>query len=130
MEDRVTKAYAEKRGGLNYHDGLNKQHKNMLNHIYDYPKPGNIVTKAQRENVFRAIEKDIGKHDTRGARATIDQYRDGSGTSLNYTPAKQKSLKFLLDTETDIGVGKIYIDELGKLRMVGSDNVDAKIKTP
>ena len=136
MEDKVTEAYAEKRvynkkgDSLNYHEGLNKQHKNMLNHIYDYPKPGNIVTKVQRENVFRAIEKDIGKHDTRGARATVNQYRDGAGTSLKYTPANQKSLKFLLDTETDIGVGKIYIDELGKLRMVGSENIDAKIKTP
>ena len=130
MEDKVTKAYTKKRDGLNYHEGLNKQNKNMINHIYDYPKPGNIVTKTQRENVFRAIEKDLKTHTSGGLRTKLPKYRDLSGTSFPFTEAHQKSIKFLLDTETDIGTGKIYIDESGRLKMVGSDNTEAKISIP
>ena len=133
MNDEVTAAYSGKIDGKNigtFEDNMEAHKRSFINNVYDYPKTGKKITKAQRENVFSAIEKDL------------DDHNSGSGVQKKYrsTTGKKLSANFNLnhknlitnnmnvDINKAIEDGSIYINEKGKLKVKGiSSGDDAKV---
>lgn len=124
MNDEITEVMTKKDDGKDYSDELLEHKKNFINHIYNFPKSGEEVSKIQRENVFSAIEKDIVEHDM-GTGKTPPRYRSQEGELKAYgIKAKERSLGSL-DFKKEITTGDIFIDDDGVLKIRGktSDKV-------
>ena len=128
MNDEVTEAYkgnikGDKLG--TYAENSKASEKAFLDNVYDYPKKGTPITPKQRETVFKALEKDILEHDTgkmhkEGKAVKPPKFRNINGTEQPYSDTTKFYLDHLLDSK--IKSGKIYIDEVGKIKMNGLEN--------
>ncbi|UCH72242.1 MAG: hypothetical protein JSW62_01465, partial [Thermoplasmatales archaeon] len=122
MNKEINEAFAQTKDSPSFEDDLLKHKKNITKKIYDYPTKTSLIkkgtiTQQQRENVFRAIEKDIQDHDTGVETTPYKSFRRKDGTQAKFSNISKKRLSNLINM--DITEGKIFIDHDGKLKMKG-----------
>jgi hypothetical protein len=124
MNEEIQKAYGkDPKTGKTIADEM-KEHKiNFHKHVYDYPKPEEPITKKQRENVFRAIEKDLETH-TNGGSEDNPRYRNSDRGSASYTKSHKQRIAKFLNFDGELKNGNIYIDKEGALKVFGESNED------
>ena len=107
--------------GTHYLDELNLQKKNIIDHVYDYPKNGQKITAKQRENVFSAIEKDVDTHTSGTVVAKVPKFKitDPSvkNSSQDFLKTHAQQIKDQLNISDEIKSGNLYIDDTGALKI-------------